>query len=342
MEKTRFTVSQFVRLLHLLFWAMLFSLPLWLNNPGESFARMGIMPLPFYFISLVLCLLLFYGNALVLYPRLWNRKWWWLYLICFIAIIFAVNSLKIAIATHLFPEMRIFGRNAPFIFAPTFLAMAAGSIYRYIADRIKIEQSRKEREAERVASELKFLRSQVSPHFLFNVLTNLVSLARKKSDRLEPSLIMLSDLMRYMLYDANAAKVSLAHEIQYVKNYISLQELRFGEDVRIDMQTELAPEAAAYQIEPMLLIPFVENAFKHGVGWIDNPYISIHIEASDHQLTFCCENKYDIEDHQHKDSASGIGLANVRSRLKLLYEGKHTLSISQEKNLFKIHLNLLL
>lgn len=342
MKKPHLTTSQLVLLLHLLFWIMLFLLPLWLSSPGEPYARMGVMPLAFYYISVALCMLLFYGNVSILYPKFCNRKWWWLYIICFVGVIIAFNSLKIAISAHLFPAMKIFGRSAPFIFAPTFLAMLAGTIYGYIADRIKTERTRREREAERLTSELKFLRSQVSPHFLFNVLTNLVSLARKKSDLLEPSLIRLSDLMRYMIYDTNVAKVSLEHEIKYLKNYISLQQLRFGEDVTVDLETQLAPEALQYAIEPMLLIPFVENAFKHGVGWIDNPNIRIHLTAANHRLAFTCENKYNPEDLKHKDPASGIGLANVKSRLKLLYEGRHTLSVAGDKNLFRVHLNLIL
>src|SRR5690606_30151987 len=145
-----------------------------------------------------------------------------------------------------------------FIFGPSFFAMVAGTIYRYAADRILAERRLREREAEQLAMELKFLRSQISPHFLFNVLTNLVSLARKKSELLEPSLLMLADLMRYMLYDSDEKKVPLTKEAEYLQSYIALQRLRFGDSVDISAAMTLSPGGGERRIEPMLLIPFVE------------------------------------------------------------------------------------
>src|SRR6202035_1281545 len=120
-----------------------------------------------------------------------------------------------------------------FILVPSIGIFVISCIYRIILDRIRFEKEQKERQASQLATELKFLRSQISPHFLFNVLTNLVSLARKRSDKLEPSLIMLSDLMRYMLYDTQGKKVELGTEIEYLNSYVELQQLRFGNDVEI-------------------------------------------------------------------------------------------------------------
>ncbi|WP_431217545.1 sensor histidine kinase [Puia sp. P3] len=124
-----------------------------------------------------------------------------------------------------------------------------------LVDRFRAEREQKERQATELLTELKFLRSQISPHFLFNVLTNLVSLARKKSDSLEPALIKLSELLRYMLYDTQGKKVPLQTEVEYLNNYLDLQRLRFGNDVDIDSRIEADDEAMAYTIEPMLLIP---------------------------------------------------------------------------------------
>src|SRR5205085_7019396 len=110
-------------------------------------------------------------------------------------------------------------------------------------------------------SELSFLRSQISPHFMFNVINNIVALARKKSDLVEPSLIQLSQLMRYFLYDSNAEKVPLEKEVKYLENYIALQQQRIGNNI---IKLNISGVHGGYEIEPMLLIPFVENAFKHG------------------------------------------------------------------------------
>jgi LytS/YehU family sensor histidine kinase len=182
------------------------------------------------------------------------------------------------------------------------------------------------------------LRSQISPHFIFNVLTNLVSLARKQSKQLEPALMMLSDLMRYMLYESDEKKVSLANEIEYFKSYISLQQLRFGDDIKIDLDINLSQEILQQKIEPMLLIPFVENAFKHGTG-ADDPFISILLFFNDNGLVLDVKNKF-MEDDKSKDNNSGIGLENVQSRLMLLYPQKHQLTVNRENNIFHVHLNL--
>ena len=191
----------------------------------------------------------------------------------------------------------------------------------------------------RLEMELKFLRSQISPHFLLNILTNLVSLARKKSENLESSLLMLSGLMRYMLYDADK-KISLQQEVEYLESFVSLQKLRFERDVKIMFNIELSPEQRNYCIEPMLLIPFIENAFKHGTGYVDHPAIDIDLTANNGDLFFRVKNKFDQETDTTKDEMSGIGLNNVRSRLALLYPEKHNLVIQNNKNMFNITLTL--
>lgn len=207
-----------------------------------------------------------------------------------------------------------------------------------IVNKIANDKKQKEIIAEQLSIKLKFLRSQISPHFIFNVLTNLVSLARKQSKELEPALIMLSDLMRYMLYESDEKKVSLSNEIKYVESYINLQQLRFGDDVKIDLDINLSPEILQQKIEPMLLIPFIENAFKHGTG-ADDPFISIHLFSNENGLVLDVKNKF-IEDDKSKDNNSGIGLEKVQSRLMLLYPQKHRLTLNSENNIFHVHLNL--
>jgi sensor histidine kinase YesM len=192
-----------------------------------------------------------------------------------------------------------------FVFAPSLFFLILSIFYRVVWDKITFERQQKEKVAEQLSSELQFLRSQISPHFLFNVLTNLVSLARKKSDKLEPSLLMLADLMRYMLYDMQEKKVPLQVEIDYLKSYIELQKLRFGSDVRIETSIEIGAEQPPYSLEPMLLIPFVENAFKHGVGWMEDPYIRIILVLQQGVLRFEVQNKIDKERDNSKDTSSG-------------------------------------
>jgi LytS/YehU family sensor histidine kinase len=193
--------------------------------------------------------------------------------------------------------------------------------------------------AEQLAIKLKFLRSQINPHFIFNVLTSLVSLARKKSDQLEPSLIMLSDLVRYMLYESDEKKVPLFREVGYLENYIELQKLRFGDTVKIEARIELSEWEARQSIEPMLLIPFLENSFKHGMG-VDEPFIQIHLTTHNGRLQLDVMNRFNDDLNETKDMNSGIGLENVKSRLILLYPGKHSLIREKQHDIFHIHLTL--
>ncbi|MEO7768411.1 MAG: histidine kinase, partial [Ferruginibacter sp.] len=216
--------------------------------------------------------------------------------------------------------------------------LACSIAYRTIRDRIISDKLAKEKENEFLKTELSLLRSQVSPHFMFNVLNNMVALARKQSDQLEPSLIKLSSLMRYMLYETGEEKVSLEKETEYLQSYIDLQQQRFGKKVVIN--TTMKPADKMYFIEPMLLIPFVENAFKHGTGMIDHAHISIDLDAQNDQLQFRVQNKYDPSSSEIKDKASGIGLANVQRRLELLYNGDHRLSVDKDGSLFTITLQI--
>jgi LytS/YehU family sensor histidine kinase len=217
-----------------------------------------------------------------------------------------------------------------FTFFPIIFFLIISTIYRLVLDKINSEKTQ-------LATELKFLRSQVSPHFLFNVLNNLVSMARHKSDLLEPSLIKLSGLMRYMLYEANESKVSTAQEIDYIKNYIELQKMRFGDD--IDIRTTIQDEGQDCVIEPMLLIPMVENAFKHGVSIGSNQFISVDLTIKNHTLSLSVKNSFVKEDNS-KDSNSGIGLNNLRSRLNLLYPQRHKLAIEEHSDVFSANLTI--
>lgn len=207
-----------------------------------------------------------------------------------------------------------------------------------INDRIKTERLIKEKETENLKTELSFLRSQVSPHFMFNVLNNMVALARKRSDELEPSLIKLSSLMRYMLYETDEDKVALEKEIDYLQSYIDLQQQRFGKHVKVNVLFQ--KDDINYSIEPMLLIPFVENAFKHGTGLIEDAQIDIDLSVKNGLLQFFVRNKYNGTTGEVKDKTSGIGLNNVQRRLNLLYNDHHNVLINKKDDWFTVSLQL--
>jgi LytS/YehU family sensor histidine kinase len=283
----------------------------------------------------------FYVHSHVLLPKLAFQRKWWRYLasvVGFILLWVAFSWFYFTYVLYVFNEEPFNIRNALiYAIVPTLVFMVVSTTYRLILDRVNRDRLEREKVNENLKTELSLLRSQVSPHFMFNVLNNMVALARKKSDLLEPSLIKLSQLMRYMLYETED-RVSLQREVEYLENYIDLQKQRFGNAVRIT--TVVKDLDIPHEIEPMLLIPFVENAFKHGVGMIEDPYIDIQMYLADGKLHFKVENRFVENSAEVKDSASGIGLNNVRRRLNLLYPQKHTLDIDSANGIFTIYLQI--
>jgi LytS/YehU family sensor histidine kinase len=198
--------------------------------------------------------------------------------------------------------------------------------YGMIRESIRKERIQKEKENETLKSELQFLRWQVNPHFLFNVLNNIVALARLKSEKLEPILIKLSTLLRYMLYEASETKISINKEVEYLQSYIDIQCLRIDKETVVTTKFDVFGNS--YTIEPMLLIPLIENAFKHGIGLVQNPMINIEMEMNEGTLLFVIRNTYNKNLIKNDtDEPPGIGLLNVRRRLELIYKDKHTLDI---------------
>lgn len=324
-------------LFHIIIWGLLFALPhLFIDSRN---LQPGFFPGSWFWITNLYNVGLFYIAAFFLYPQYFNRKKWWLYFLCIAVLLILSYYLKLVFTQQLYPGVILDKWANRILFFPPIVFFAAATIYRLIADKINFDKKQKEIIAEQLSIKLKFLRSQVSPHFIFNVLTNLVSLARKQSKQLEPALIMLSDLMRYMLYESDEKKVAVSKEVEYLKSYIRLQQLRFGEDVKIDVNIDLSDDILQKNIEPMLLIPFVENAFKHGVG-VDEPFIKINLSNYNNALKFHVQNKFAQNTNESKDMNSGIGLENVQSRLALLYPKEHKLEIKKSGYIFDVLLTL--
>lgn len=326
----------FTFILHALAWSIVLFFPYFASSADNQY-KIGPLPGLYFTLSGIIHIVIFYTNILWLYPKFLNRAYWVFYIIAVVLLIFLSVRMKFYVLEQWFQDVIQDARTH--VLFPSVLVFIVSLFYSITTDKIRAEKLQQENEAIQLGMELKFLRSQISPHFLFNILTNLVSLARKKSDHLESSLLMLSGLMRYMLYDAGK-KISLEQEVEYLESYIALQKLRFGREVSIITRIELPDAEKSYHIEPMLLIPFVENAFKHGTGYEDEPYIDINLAIRDGLLVFGVKNKFDLETDTSKDEISGIGLDNVRSRLTLLYPGRHELAIHSDKRLFNVHLTL--
>lgn len=323
-------------ILHMFAWGLVLFFPYLISDAANQY-KIGPLPGFYFTLSGLVHTVIFYSNAMILYPKFLNRSYWLLYVVSAVVLVLLSVMVKFYLLEEFFPDATPDARSH--VLFPSVLVFIVSVFYNITIDKIHAEKLQKENEAMQLAMEVKFLRSQISPHFLFNILTNLVSLARKKSDQMETSLLMLSRLMRYMLSEGSK-KITLQEEVEYLQSYVALQELRFGCDVKIMLNVNVSDEVKARNIEPMLLIPFVENAFKHGTGSVDEPVIDIRLDFSKGVLCFHLTNKFSPQPDASKDESSGIGLSNVRSRLALLYPGRHNLMIDTGNNLFSIKLTL--
>jgi len=345
MKKAWYEKKWITILLHIAAWVSLFSLPYLLrsqnpNEPARPQNPNDMINTIVWWTGDLMLIGFFYLNAVLIIPRLFYKKKYAFYMLAIFGS-FATYVLLMWLLRISFTDINKNFEFRKHVFFSTFaflFILACSIAYKTIRDKIAADNLAKEKENEYLKTELSLLRSQVSPHFMFNVLNNMVALARKQSDLLEPSLIKLSSLMRYMLYETDEEKVSLEKETDYLQSYIDLQQQRFSKKVVINVT--MCPADKLYDIEPMLLIPFVENAFKHGTGMIEQPQIDIVLKAEKNILHFKVSNKYNPSSVEIKDKASGIGLTNVQRRLNLLYPNHHTLQITKSEDRFTVSLQL--
>ena len=282
---------------------------------------------------------LFYLITLVLVPFVFKRFGVIAFLFSLICLIFVFFGIQQIYHVYFLPfesHTGLFDLQGLF---PLIMISGIGSTYGLLLEFIDFESKKEESLSEQMKSELSFLRLQISPHFIFNVLNSIVYLIRTKADkRAEDVTIRLSNLMRYMLYDSDQSMVPLDRELEYLRNYIDLQKMRFEEDVNIQFNIEGTINGC--MIEPMLLIPFVENAVKHGVNMVNDPFVHVSFSIDHGKLLFRVSNKISSVIHESKDESSGIGLKNVLRRLSLLYPNKHQLDISETDGIYLVQLSI--
>jgi hypothetical protein len=368
MKKPVFEGNLMRILLHLIAWTILLILPIYFMNRwqvGKDFIWM-------YYINTIINGIIFYGNYLVLIPRFFfgPRKYvYYLSAVLFISCIYFASDYSNRLVFRYrsqhpprelverspsetgvnrmpppeerrftrppYRQMHLYNYTLVSIFI-TFFALGLRVLERHA----NIEKRQKELEKEKLNSELAFLKNQISPHFFFNTLNNIYSLISISINDSQQAVLKLSRLMRYLLYESEQGKTSLSSEIEFMNYYIDLMKLRMSE--KVTLEVSFPGEYTNFALPPLLFIPFIENAFKHGISYREKSFIRISMIVLKDSITFRCVNSMVQAYDDHIQDHSGIGLENVKKRLNLLYPGKHELKIERIKDTFDISLKLLL
>ena len=350
--------------LHVLGWGIILLIPRYLMHQTQF--RISFMQEIAMWVPVVI---LFYFNYYIFIPKLLNRRKFIFYAMSLIAmIIILLFSIRLFdhyyIAIKPLPpppsiesahigdtykgdfisplsdkdggNLRMMRRELD-IFVLCILSIAVSTSIKVTGQWYSNEKERKEMENQKLSAELSFLKSQINPHFFFNTLNSIYSLAIQKSDKTPEAIVKLSELMRYIIYESDKNLVSLKKELEYIKNYVELQQLRLMSNVKVTYDIQ----GVAYSdimIEPLLFLPFIENAFKHGIDSTRKCEIKIKFVIASDRLVFIVENPIVKQSKRQSSESSGIGLVNSKKRLQLLYQDRHELKVTQTDEFFEVEL----
>lgn len=307
-----------------------------------------------YYYQLLFMIVAFYVNYLVIVPRFFFSK----RRIYFFAVIFLFAVLLLVTSQYLYdvlqldslrPENLVLGRNIRprsrfglhpklvdnFILLLVVLGFSSGmAIIQHLR---KNETKQKEIEKARVDSELAFLRNQISPHFFFNSLNNIYALIAVDGDKAQKAVEKLSVLMRYLIYESNVETVELQKEFDFTLKYIELMQQRLSSKIKLDV--DIDNNLPDIKIPPLLFIPFVENAFKHGISYREKSFISILLKTDMNNVVFECKNSIPKTNKPQKKNG-GLGIDNIKKRLELIYGNSFELKISNANEEYLVHLTV--
>jgi two-component system, LytTR family, sensor kinase len=325
---------------HLFFWMLVFGA--WYFLRYEDYSR-PVIAFRVTLVKVIDLAAMVYITNYILLPKLFYKKKYVLFVLALIVMIVASSVLKMNILGRVMNNPQLFnfsGNLKVRIYdniIPHFFLVIAGAAIKLMFDYTALQQRLAEMAKEKAEAELSFLKSQINPHFLFNSLNSVYFLIHKENSEARQALHKFSDMLRYQLYEMNGARIPIEKELSYLKDYVDLQKLRKDENYSVDFTC--APDVKGFSIEPLLLIPFVENAFKH-ISHRPNEanYVKLDMSRSNGHFFFTIENSKDTE--RTTEMHGGIGLANVKRRLELLYPGKHELEIHNEPNRYKVGLTL--
>ena len=300
----------------------------------------GLQTVPFYF------------SAYVLVPRLLYKKRFTLFIVIFIiqVVVMGVFTLyctrivdQITLhAKNIIPDWQTIGPSLNIFIWNSILAAFGSSGLKVLSDRFRIEKRLVEVEKEKIKTELSFLRSQINPHFLFNVMNTIYFQIEKNNTDARLSVEKFSEMLRYQLYECTTDKIQIQKELLYIKNYVAIQTLRMEKES--DISLLIYPDIEDFMIAPLLILPIVENAFKHVSNFKEPGKNKIYMTVKKQDgkvLLMEAINTYDQSNGQkHLLQTGGLGIQNLKRRLELLYPGKHELQINKDENTFQTILKL--
>ena len=313
---------------HLLFWVFIYA--------DEILSFFGLTapleaPLWHYLVEVPLDMLMVYFNIYFLLPRLFLKGRIVAYLFFTLLIATIVSAASFYVFGCEDCDLITFLVSGLFVNSGlTFIAVAMKLFEEFYNSSVVI----KDLEADKLKTELAYLKNQVNPHFLFNTLNNMYVMAQGNSPKLPDTIMQLSDLLRYQLYDTESETVSLKNEVEYLENYLNLEKIR-REDLRVDFK--ITGDINKHQIRPLLLLPFVENAFKFSNSGTGSDFIDMHLNGFEENIEFTVKNN---KGSLHQLNQGGIGLTNARRRLELAYPDRHALSIKDEDDTFAVSVNI--
>jgi hypothetical protein len=363
--KNFFTGKKIKILLHLLAWTIILGIPLYFFKRWE----VGKDFIWVYYIGNIINGIIFYTNYLILVPKYFfgsrNYKYY-LSVILLLTFLYFISDRSNELVFRYVPgrsnseeiikpekelkelpppkpddhhgqppfrEMHLFN----YIFTSLFLVFFSVGM-RVLERHSQTEKLQKELEKEKLNSELAFLKNQISPHFFFNTLNNIYSLISINAEDSQKAVLRLSKLMRYLLYDSEHGNTKLSNEIDFMNNYIDLMKLRMNSKISLDVS--FPEKYEDINIPPLIFIPFIENAFKHGISYREKSFIDISMITEKGSVEFRCANSLVKSRDENETGQSGIGLENVTKRLNLLFPGKHDLKINKTDTEFEVLLQI--
>jgi sensor histidine kinase YesM len=287
----------------------------------------------------------FYMNLLVLIPTFFSTRKYILYVFFSILLFVLFFVLRVLFRDLIFEGPTPFGisprpyQSEFLIFAGFIFVFGLSIFYRLALNHMQAAERNREIIRQRDEAEFRMLKAQVNPHFLFNTLNNLYSLAYSRSEKTAGAIMSLSEIMRYLIYEAGAQQVSVEKEIRFITNYVELEKLRIEDPSKVSLIIE--GPSPILMVYPLIFIAYVENAFKHsGIDMDPEGFIQIFLVFREGEILFTCENS--IAGDKVKSAVGGVGLVNARSRLNLMYQERAKLEISRTAHVFTVKLTVVL